>query len=65
MKTQFRHHIKFGSCWYDSFFKVNTRQPARSVISSGAGKAREGIPRLKSNSTNKNLNLKNHHHEQT
>lgn len=26
MKTQFKHHIKFGSCWYDNFFKVTTRQ---------------------------------------
>jgi hypothetical protein len=26
MKTQFKHHIKFGSCWYDNFFKVSTRQ---------------------------------------
>jgi len=26
MKTQFKHHIKFGSCWYDNFFKTNTRQ---------------------------------------
>lgn len=26
MKTQFKHHIKFGSCWYDSFFKVNKQQ---------------------------------------
>lgn len=26
MKTQFKNHIKFGSCWYDNFFKVTTRQ---------------------------------------
>ena len=26
MKTQFKYHIKFGSCWYDNFFKVTTRQ---------------------------------------
>lgn len=26
MKTQFKHHIKFGSCWYDQFFKIQTRQ---------------------------------------
>ena len=25
MKTQFKHHIKFGSCWYDNFFKVTTK----------------------------------------
>lgn len=26
MKTQFKNHIKFGSCWYDSFFKVSAKQ---------------------------------------
>ncbi|CAN5345458.1 hypothetical protein BH10BAC1_BH10BAC1_18690 [soil metagenome] len=26
MKTQYKNHIKFGSCWYDNFFKINTRQ---------------------------------------
>lgn len=31
MKTQFKHHIKFGSCWYDNFFNVNTK--SRVVIS--------------------------------
>ncbi len=25
MKTQFKHHIKFGSCWYDQFFKIDRR----------------------------------------
>ena len=32
MKTQFKHHIKFGSCWYDNFFKVNKRiQTAKQI----------------------------------
>ena len=26
MKTEFKNHIKFGSCWYDNFFKIQTRQ---------------------------------------
>lgn len=26
MKIEFKNHIKFGSCWYDNFFKINTRQ---------------------------------------
>lgn len=26
MKTQFKNHIKFDTCWYDKFFKVNNRQ---------------------------------------
>jgi hypothetical protein len=25
MKTEFKNHIKYGSCWYDQFFKINQR----------------------------------------
>ena len=32
MKTQFKNHIKFGSCWYDNFFKINNRQIIKEKI---------------------------------
>jgi hypothetical protein len=31
MKTQFKNHIKFGSCWYDNFFKVQRSQNVRTI----------------------------------
>ncbi|MBA3971535.1 MAG: hypothetical protein H0X46_05220 [Bacteroidetes bacterium] len=31
MKTEFKNHIKFGSCWYDNFFKVSRRQDIKSA----------------------------------
>ena len=33
MKTQFKHHIKFGSCWYDNFFQTSTRQQTEKIKS--------------------------------
>lgn len=34
MKKEFKHHIKFGSCWYDNFFKVTTRQIQNNKLDS-------------------------------
>ena len=46
MKTQFKNHIKFGSCWYDTFFKTTTKQKT------------PGTPVNKEKENEKNLNFK-------
>lgn len=49
MKTQFKHHIKFGSCWYDNFFKTNTRQltEKRKLLADIENKKESAIKKLK------------------
>ena len=55
MKTQFKHHIKFGSCWYNDFFKIHSKQIRNNE---------HKINHTKETESNKSLvKTKNHEHK--
>lgn len=51
MKKEFKHHIKHGSCWYDTFFKISTRQVQNKQIITKSSNAKnlEGEKKRKEN----------------
>jgi hypothetical protein len=73
MKTPFKNHIKLGSCWYDNFFKTNTRQRTFSMESIPTGVEvlemttraviPSGVEKCGKDETNNKTQLKNKNHE--